>query len=120
MEFINPFTVYLTMIADNIVAGFAVALIVSLGAVCAYALASDESGIRVEVKENRILKRNKFAKYSVIFLLLGMLTPDTKTLAAMYIVPKIANNETLQTEANELYQIFREELRESLKEDDSE
>jgi hypothetical protein len=50
-----------------------------------------------------------------IFLILGaVLIPSKKDMAIIYIIPKIANNEVIQKEANEIYQIAKEALIEVL------
>lgn len=46
--------------------------------------------------------------------------PSTKTAAAMIVVPAIANNETIQEEAGDLYKIAKEGLRELVKPDKAE
>jgi hypothetical protein len=46
-------------------------------------------------------------------LVLGLL-PSTKTAAAMVVLPAIANNETLHTEAGELYGLAKQALKEAV------
>lgn len=45
----------------------------------------------------------------------AVLLPSTKTLAAMLIIPAIANNETVQQEASELYTMAKDALKEAIK-----
>lgn len=43
--------------------------------------------------------------------------PSSKTAAAMLVIPAIANNETIEREAGDLYQIAKDGLRELVKPD---
>lgn len=45
-------------------------------------------------------------------------TPSTKTAAAMFIIPAIANNEAIQKEAGDLYSLAKQALTEAIKPDD--
>ena len=47
------------------------------------------------------------------------LTPSTKTAAAMIVVPAIANNEAIQREAGDLYDLAKQALAEAVKPDKS-
>lgn len=50
---------------------------------------------------------------ALLFVATGFL-PSTKTAAAMYIIPAVANNETLRQEASELYGLAKEALKEAV------
>jgi hypothetical protein len=52
-----------------------------------------------------------------IFLLF---CPSTKQIAALYVVPKIVNNETFQEDSKELYNMAIEGLKETLEKEDKE
>lgn len=47
------------------------------------------------------------------------LLPSTKTLAAMFIIPAVMNNETVQKEASELYTMAKDALKEAVKPEES-
>lgn len=47
---------------------------------------------------------------SVISGLLAVVTPTTKEMAAIVILPKILNNQQVQTEANEIYSLAKQWL----------
>lgn len=49
-----------------------------------------------------------------LFLIAAVLTPSTKTAAAMIVLPAIANSETLRKEAGELYGLAKEALRDAI------
>lgn len=49
---------------------------------------------------------------AILALLVATFIPSTKTAAAMIVLPAVANNETIQQEAGELYGIAKDALRE--------
>lgn len=53
----------------------------------------------------------------VLCAIAAVFLPSTKTAAAMIVVPAIANNQTLQREAGELYTLAKDALREAIKPD---
>jgi hypothetical protein len=63
-------------------------------------------------------KMNKYIKICCIGFIFGILgtifVPTAKTMAAIYIIPKIVNNETLKNEANEMYGMAKEWLKETI------
>ena len=46
---------------------------------------------------------------------MASLLPSTKTLAAMFIIPAVMNNETVQKEAGEIYTMAKDALKEAVK-----
>lgn len=52
-------------------------------------------------------------------LALAVFLPSTKTAAAMFVIPAIANNETIQRESGELYDLAKQALAEAVKPDKS-
>ena len=52
------------------------------------------------------------AMFCVPILLVATFIPSTKTAAMMLVIPAVANNETVQREAGELYGIAKDALRE--------
>lgn len=77
-----------------------------------------------EGKKELGLARQAYAKRMLLpaatLLLLSALTPSTKTAAAMLIIPKIANSEVIRREADDLYTIAKEAMRNLAKPDSSE
>lgn len=50
----------------------------------------------------------------IIFGFLWTLTPNTKTLAAMYVVPSIVNSKAIQQDVPEIYNLAIEKLKETI------
>lgn len=48
---------------------------------------------------------------SILLLIATAAAPSTRTLAAMYVLPAIVNNEQIQDEAADLYELAKEGLR---------
>lgn len=48
---------------------------------------------------------------------LAVFLPSTKTAAAMFVIPAIANNEAIQNEAGELYDLAKDALRQAAQPD---
>lgn len=63
----------------------------------------------------RIAKRT--APVGLVLLVLAAFIPSTKTAAMMLVIPAVANNESIQREAGELYSIAKDALRELAKPD---
>lgn len=117
---ITPFDVYLVMQMDSISDIFIV-LSCIFGALAfigllAYVPLSDK------IDENGMKRHFKRVKVAfvlfIMFCVTSSLIPNTKTLAAMYILPKVANsefvNETMPTEARELLDLTKEAIRSNL------
>lgn len=51
---------------------------------------------------------------TALFGAAAVVTPSTKTIAAMYVLPRLANNEQLQKDAGEVYELAVEALKEGL------
>src|SRR5690606_37769141 len=54
---------------------------------------------------------------SAVMIIAASVVPSTKTAAAMIVLPAVANSETVQREAGELYGIAKDALRELAKPD---
>jgi hypothetical protein len=52
----------------------------------------------------------------LICIILSALLPDSKTAAAMYVIPAIANNETIKAESKEIYELAKEGLKKLVEE----
>lgn len=107
---LTPFTVYLIMQADN-VCGLFVGLTIlsgSAGLILGIARAA----------EDYIAKTRVYVTVATIFVigLLGIAAmPSTKTLAAMFVVPALANSDFIKKDAPELYDLAIGKLKEQLK-----
>ncbi|HRO60529.1 MAG TPA: hypothetical protein PKZ27_03055 [Rhodocyclaceae bacterium] len=109
---ISPFEVYLifqldairdTALTVTVIAGLAGAGFASVGSMCASA---------GEITW-RTYKRC-MTGVSIIFagaLLTSTVLPSSRSAAAIILIPAIANNEAIQTEANEMYTLAKEGLR---------
>lgn len=51
---------------------------------------------------------------SILFLLIGGLMPDGKTIALMYVAPKLAESDIIKRDVPEVYQMALEKLKEQL------
>ena len=56
----------------------------------------------------------KWAKPLVALFVLTLFIPTTKTVAAMVVLPAIANNETIRKESGELYDLAKQALRDAV------
>ena len=52
-----------------------------------------------------------------LLLFASMLLPDSKTAAAMWVIPKIANNEVLQKDTGDIYKLAVEFVKDKLETD---
>lgn len=108
---ITPLTVYLVMQMDTLISGIAVLLcVISIGAFAfgACILSQDFS------KKTNIIAKRYLKWASPLIVVLGIILiviPSGKTIAAMYVLPKIANNEVIQGEAKEFYELAKEGLK---------
>lgn len=103
---ITPLMIYLISIADNII-NFLIAVTVIGGGVCAlYLLISLDDCYEIDWK---LVKR--FLIPYIIFVFLLIITPSSKTLAAMYIIPPIANNQEVQELPKEVLNFIKEYLK---------
>ena len=60
----------------------------------------------------RVLKTS--VPLSIVFLLLFVVTPSTKTVAAMYVIPNIVNNENVQKLPDEMLQLFQKSIKDMM------
>lgn len=126
-EVISAWDVYLVMQLDTI-SGLFVGLLVASSVICAGLFvvqachSSDDhwSWNEGNIEERKELRR-KLRAYSaktlvvaMFFALASATLPSTRTAAAMLVLPAIANNETIQKEAGELYGLAKEALREAV------
>ena len=112
---ITPFEIYLVMqlnslcwlllILCTVTGGVSVVSFINL--LCISATLRDAFEERALFK--RILKIS--VPLNIVFLLLFVVTPSTKTVAAMYVIPNIVNNENVQKLPDEMLQLFRESIK---------
>lgn len=121
---ITPFEIYLVMQLNNISCLLGVTALVSgivtFGCYLFGAIEKSSSKISPESSWSQREAENAVAlfgigkKAAVILVVSGLLaafTPSSSTAAAMIVIPKIANSETIQKEAGDLYDIAKDALR---------
>lgn len=113
---LTPFTIYMIMQADTIISACQTVAIIGLAA---SGLAAMLLPILCEVvQENReILKSFPKKTIAAVFMVCALgyiLIPSTKTLAAMIVVPAIANSQAVQKDFPELYDLAVNKLKEQL------
>jgi len=103
---ITAWDIYWVMQLDAIRAVI-LALAVASGAVAGAA------GLTGGIEGNEDAKRaaKKAARVCFVAAMVTALIPSTKTAAAMIVLPAVVNNETIQAEAGDLYNIAKEALR---------
>jgi len=67
-------------------------------------------GTNVENANKWIRVSKKVAVIGFVMIILGILTPTTKEAAAIIIIPKLANSETLKRECGEIYNLAKDWL----------
>ncbi len=75
-------------------------------------LASSKQEAATGRAQVRVAKR--MAAALIPIFVLAALLPSTKTAAAMYVIPAVANNETLRKEAGELYGLAKDALKDAV------
>lgn len=115
---ITAFEIYLIMQLDDIKSGLGAASAVSIAITFAFGFITlMEMG---EPKGHKWIART-FLGGIIAFIFSGsayMFVPSSRTAAAMIIIPAIANNETIQREANDLYLLAKEGLRDLIHDED--
>lgn len=105
---ISPFMVYLVMQADVIVfaSGLVGGILSVIGSIV-FLIAKSEKD------ENVCVPAKRGAIVGIILLLVFSLFPDTKTLAAMIVIPAITSDkavELVSPEASELYNLAKDAI----------
>lgn len=122
----SAWTIYLILQLDNIVNMFTAASIILLaytviGFIAIFASAADADASDEEFSATIASARiKKTGIIGVLCLVLAVFLPSSKTAAAIYLIPAIANNETIQQEAAELYSLAKEALTNLVKEETNE
>jgi hypothetical protein len=114
---LTPFTVYLIMQADAVccVLGITAAIAGMALAFITFSIFDDSSA----ESAFETFKEMKMKRWWLLWLLallpVAIAIPNTKTLAAMYVVPAIANSEPIQKDFPQLYDLAINKLKEQLK-----
>lgn len=108
----NALQIYLVMQLDSLSAGL---IIIGLLCICwALVTAAHADGSLFGDEEKAGYRRARRRLYTgLITIAIVIFIPSTKTMAAMLILPQIANSETIRAEAIELYQLAKDALRET-------
>ena len=103
---ISPFEIYLVMQLDSLV-GLAIGFSILFGVATLFAVfaALDDA------LDRPIFALSVTAGPFLVAALTAALLPSSKTAAAMVVIPAIANNEKIQDEASELYQLAKQGLK---------
>lgn len=131
---ISAWTIYWVMQMDNIASMFLVAAVVGgVAAILLWCIYNDaasscpeewgSSDYRAKYQRKldmapALFKRaRQITVLAALLFIVAYLLPSTKTAAAMLVIPAVANNETVQKEAGELYGIAKDALHELAKPD---
>jgi cobalamin synthase len=130
-EVISAWDVYLVMQLDSVscLANALTLLAFAATAICIgwHAMSAGEdhwSWNQQKLPERQEFRRKlrgsakKAAAVALTFAVITALIPSSKTVAAMIVLPAIANNETVQTEAADLYKLAKKALAEAVSDDD--
>lgn len=112
---ISAWNVYLVMQLDSIVvAAFGMAVILGIAAIICTIVAAI-AGAEGEPLAPRMARATKSVSAAFfVAVLASALLPSTKTAAAMIVLPAMANNETLKREADDLYGLAKQALKEAI------
>ena len=118
---ISGWVIYFISIADGVnkVFGYSILAAIASWLLClVIACIITENDGELGLKEISFLwKVAKTGIFVFIISILGLVfTPSSKAVAAIYVIPKIVNNETLKEEANEFYIMAKEWLKSTLEE----
>jgi len=109
-DVITAWNIYWVMQLDSINRSIIVLMVVAGAASLISAMIGSIEDVPAAVSFSK-----KAAAAFVGCILLGALTPSTKTAAAMIVLPAVANNQAIQREASDLYGIAKDALREIAK-----
>lgn len=109
---ISAFEIYLVMQLDSILTGLILITLASSVSAGAFALAGF-GGFHGK-DERCILAAKRLLATATIALGLSVVIPSTKTAAAMIVIPAIVNNEKVQAEAGDLYELAKAAMRDAV------
>ena len=113
----NFWTIYFVMQADTICAALWIIFGLSTLIAGAWSGVTLDQWSEREKKEGAKSVKRVWKKLRWILppiLLLALIMPNTKTLATAIVLPAVANNETIQEEAGDLYNIAKSALKGAL------
>lgn len=111
---ITPFEIYLVMQMNSLCVLLLI-LCLATGGISVLSFIELLCPFATEEKRTFLKKVLKISvPLSIVFLLLFAVTPSTKTVAAMYVVPKVVNNENAQKLPDEMLQLFRESIKDMM------
>ena len=106
---ITPFTIYLWQLADNISCLFSVTGFLLLFVSAAIAIIG--GCLRAEYLEEGQIAGRRLHKFLFLTIPLGFISmiisvaiPSSKTIAMMYVIPKIAESKAIQQDLPDLYE----------------
>ena len=86
---VTPLMIYLIGVADHVRVFFVVSLLIIAGIFLLFLA-------RYLVEDKKVPCSGALAFSTVLFSFLSIFTPSSKTLAAMYVIPAVVNNEQIQ------------------------
>lgn len=115
----NPFIIYIWGVVDNVRFAFGFLIFASIAASLLFWLVYtdvDESDFNHVTYTYQFCARKMwtFAIASILFSVGLALIPDSKTVAAMYVIPKIAESDIIQKDVPDLYRSAMDALKEKL------
>lgn len=123
---ISPWEIYWVMQLDSIGAATRVLAVISALVAAAVWMVAGFMAMDAYGDDDKAAAK-KFAAYGFkpgiaagVLLFASAFIPSTKTAAAMFVIPAIANNEAIQREAGDLYQLAKDGLRELVKPEQAE
>lgn len=111
------FIVYLIVILDGVHVGMKVASVLSglLWATCAFASIVIGNGAAVTENDKKIaIRARKLSKMALVVFIacsfVYVFAPNTKQAAAIYLIPKVVNNEDVQNVSKDGVRLLKEKL----------
>lgn len=86
---VTPLMIYLIGVADHVRVFFVLSLLIIAGTFLLFLA-------RYIVEDKKVPCFGTLAFSTVLFSFLSIFTPSSKTLAAMYVIPAVVNNEQIQ------------------------
>lgn len=104
--------IYLYGMADRLVSAMIPFMVVCILAIAVSVIVKHDSYTKPETKTwcDNVMK--KAFRIAVVCATLFVAMPSSKTIAMMYVIPAVANSETIQQEAADWYDIAKEGFRE--------
>jgi len=120
----SPWTLYWITTLDRIqallICGISTTIILVLGYIIITGMHMDmeQHNLSPEEKAAISTKMKKMGIYgwfiTIVLSIILTFLPSTKSMAFIYIIPKVVNNETIQTEASEIYDLAKTYLKKQL------